>query len=151
MASIIRTIDSNHTIRVGDYVKFHNDKVGYVQSLVNTDSVRIRESGTSTRPRHYMVYKRNCTVIPIAFADQSTNRAILQPPSPKRNETEIVIENSSEDTKKLIAVLQKSRTWIYGSSQGSHPFLEYLEQNKTLEYGWIRKYLPEDINILKSN
>ena len=81
------------------------------------------------------MYKSKYLVIPMFFDYTTKNRTILQPPSPKRNETDVVIENSSEETKKLISVLQKSRKWIYGSSHGTHPFLEYLEQNKTLQYG----------------
>ena len=91
MSSILRTIDCNQTIRVGDYVKFNGDKLGYVKEIINTVSVRVTEAGTSERPRHYTVRKKMCKLVPLAGIDPAKNRTILQPPSPKLNKDEQVI------------------------------------------------------------
>ena len=52
MSSIIRTIDAIHKIRQGDYVQFHNEKVGFVKDIIDTDSVRIMEAGQTSRQRY---------------------------------------------------------------------------------------------------
>ena len=126
MSSIIRTIDAINKIRTGDYVQFHNEKVGIVKDIIDNDSVRIMEASQTNRNRHYIVRKHLCKVIPLAGHDPSKNRSIMQSPSPKKLELETIIENKTEATKELISVLQKSREWIYGITKNKHPFYEYL-------------------------
>ena len=145
MSSIIRTIDAINKIRAGDYVQFHNEKVGFVKDIIDTDSVRITEAGQTSRQRHYIVRKHLCKVIPLAGHDPSKHRSIMQSPSPKKLELETIIENKTEPTKELISVLQKSREWIYGITKHKHPFYEYLQTNEQNDKGWIRYCLPKDI------
>ena len=128
MSSIIRTIDSNHTLHIGDYVQFQNHKVGFIKNIIDTDSVRVMEAGISERSRHFTVRKQNCKVIPLSGSYPTKKRTIHQPPSPKVNEVKIVSENISEGTKELISVLRKSRKWTYGISNKKHPFYAYLEE-----------------------
>ena len=145
MSSIIRTIDAINTIRVGDYVQFHNEKVGFIKEIIDTESVRIMEASQTSRNRHYIVRKHLCSVIPLAGRDTAKHRSIMQSPSPKKLELESIIDNKTEATKELIAVLQKSREWIYGITKTKHPFYEYLKENEENDKGWIRHSLPKDI------
>ena len=78
MTSIIKIIDTIDTFRIGDYVQFHNEKVGYVKNIVNTDTVRIMEASETTRKRYYTVYKHLCKVIPLAGNDPKKHRSIIQ-------------------------------------------------------------------------
>ena len=41
MSSIIKTIDALSEIRVGDYVQFHEDRLGYVKSISENNVVKI--------------------------------------------------------------------------------------------------------------
>ena len=66
MSSIIRTIDSNHILHIGDYVQFQKHKVGFIKNIIDTDSVRVMEVGISERSRHFTVRKHNCKVIPLS-------------------------------------------------------------------------------------
>ena len=144
MSSIIRTIDSISTLRIGDYVQFNNDKVGYIIEVLNTGSVKIQEAGEQSSTRLFRVPNSDCRVIPLAGHDPTKHRSIVQSPKPQKNKLDVVIENKSELTTELISVLQESRKWIYGSIH-KHPLVKYLDDNKSLEKGWIRNRLPSDI------
>ena len=51
------------------------------------------EAGTSEIPRHYTVQKHKCKVIHLAGIDTTTNRKILQLPSPNKNDIDADIIN----------------------------------------------------------
>ena len=54
MSAILRTIDSLKQIRVGDYVQFHGDRLGYVEKLLPNNIIRIREDDGTLRPRRFL-------------------------------------------------------------------------------------------------
>ena len=99
MSSIIRTISALRDIYVGDYVRFHIYKLGYVVIITDNDVVRIREATDNKRPRHYNVNKRFVSVAPTSGETASENRTLLQPPHQPRNIVEDMMEQRSDDTK----------------------------------------------------
>ena len=78
MSSIIRTIDSISSFRIGDYVQFNNDKVGYIKEVLNNGFVKIQEAGEESSNRLYRIRNVDCKVIPLAGHDPSKNRNIIQ-------------------------------------------------------------------------
>ena len=44
MSSILKTMDASKKLNVGDYVQFYNDKLGFIDEIVNPNLVRIREA-----------------------------------------------------------------------------------------------------------
>ena len=144
MSSIIRTIDSITKLRVGDYVQFNKDKLGFIIDISNTDTVKIKEVGDDASIRPFRVRTCDCKVIPLAGQDPEKNRNILHSPKPKKNELDVVIESKSDLTCELISVLQESRGWTYGCND-THPFYKYLQENEEKGKGWIRHRLPSDI------
>ena len=107
MSSILQTIDSLKQLKVGDYVQFYNDRLGYIDSIINPDLVRIREASENTvRSRYFNVRSNLVTVIPISGSGTSPfdNRNILQPPSPTENEDVERIGNIGQQTLELIGI-----------------------------------------------
>ena len=149
MSSILQTIDSLKQLKVGDYVQFYNDRVGYIDQIIDSTLVRIREaSENSVRCRFFNVRSNLVTVIPISGSGSSPveNRNLVQPPSPRDNKDVERIENIGQQTKELIDILKKSRSWCNTNKDVKHPFFEYLENNKNLRKGWIRERLPDYMN-----
>ena len=149
MSSILRTIDAVKTIHVGDYVQFHRDRVGYVESILPTNVIRIVEDdGTtgSSRQRRFNVRSTFVSVVPQSGDTSTQNRVLYQAPIPGEDTDTNQPEGFTDETKELISILKSTRKWIFDSSNSMHPFLDYLKANDHKEKGWIRKVLP-----LKSN
>ena len=67
MSSILRTIDALRELNVGDFVEFHQGRVGYVEEIIPPDMVRIVEDDGMTqsrRPRKFIVKKNKVAVSP---------------------------------------------------------------------------------------
>ena len=65
MSSIIRTIDALRELHVGDFVEFHQGRVGNVEEIIPPDTVRIVEDdgmSQSTRLRKFIVKKDKVVV-----------------------------------------------------------------------------------------
>ena len=144
MSSIIRTFDALSEIRVGDYVQFHEDRLGYVQSISDNNVVKILEANDGVvRPRHYHVRQNQVVVVPTVGEYASQNRNLLQPPPANVNVASQLIEGRSEDTKELIKVMKETTLWSPYDRTNSDPFFDYLDKYKEKSKGWIRKVLPE--------
>ena len=77
MTSILRTIDALKEVHIGDYVQFHNGRLGYVEALLPDDLVRIRENDGTTRPRRFNERKHLVVVIPQSGEAVVENRTLL--------------------------------------------------------------------------
>ena len=148
MSSFLQTIDSMKKHNIGDYVQFYNDKLGYIDRIIDDKVVRIREaSENSARPRFFNVRSNLVSVVPISGAGSSPaeNRNLIQPPSPPENEDVKRIANIGDETKTLINVLKKCRKWSSKDQTATHPFFDYLEEGFHLDKGWIKSRLPSDM------
>ena len=146
MSAILRTIDALRQIRVGDYVEFHTDRLGYVESITPPDRLCIIEDdGTtsSARPRRFHVRDNTVALMPRAGDGYVNNRSLIQPPEPYENSTRNDSDTFSDETKEMISVLKKTNHWTYDSTNNEHPLFAYLKRNDDKEYGWIRKLLPK--------
>ena len=107
MSSILRTIDALKEIREGDYVEFHNDRLGYVDKVIPPDTLRIiEEDGTnlSTRIRRWTVKDNKVALIPRAGDGYINHRTLIQPPEPYENSNSNLSESLSVETSELISI-----------------------------------------------
>ena len=56
MSSILRTIDALKEIRKGNYVEFHNGRLGYVEELIPPNLVRIIEDNGTTKSTRKRIF-----------------------------------------------------------------------------------------------
>ena len=143
MSSILRTIDALKEIHIGDYVQFHNGRLGYVEQILPNDLIGITEDDGSLRPRRYHVRSNLVAVIPQSGVTAVENRTLLQPPSPGVNNISTTEDNINDDTKELIDILKKTHQWTANNNTNDHPFFNYLTLNNDKDKGWIRNVLPK--------
>ena len=143
MSSILRTIDALKEVHIGDYVQFHDGRLGYVEALLPDDLVRIRENDGTTRPRRFNARKHLVVVIPQSGETAVENRTLLQPPSPNTIETSTDSNDFTDETKELICILKKTNKWTSNNKNILNPFYEYLRANNDKNEGWIRNILPK--------
>ena len=110
MSSILRTIDALKKIHEGDYVEFHNDKLGYVEKVIPPDTLCIIEGdGThrSTRVRRFNVKENKVALITQQGDGYINNRSLIQPPAPYETNNNNESDTFSTETNELISVLKK--------------------------------------------
>ena len=78
MSAILRTIDALKQINVGDYVQFHGDRLGYVETLLSNNIILIKEDDGTLRPRRFRVRKHLVAVIPKSGVSSTENRTLMQ-------------------------------------------------------------------------
>ena len=107
MSSILRTIDALKKIREGDYVEFHQDRLGYVEEIIPPDTLRIIEDdGTnrSTRIRRFNVKYDKVALIPRAGDGYINHRTLIQPPEPYEHNNSDESDTFSIETKELMSI-----------------------------------------------
>ena len=80
MSSILMTIDALKKIRVGDYVEFHTDRLGYVEEIIPPDTLLIiedDESNRSTMVKRFNVKDNKVALIPQAGDGIINNRSLI--------------------------------------------------------------------------
>ena len=107
MSAILRTIDALKEIRVGDYVQFHGDRLGYVEKMLSNNIIQIRDDDGTLRPKRFQARKHLVAVIPKSGVSAIENRNLMQSPNPETNNTPVDEDNITSETQELISILKK--------------------------------------------
>lgn len=112
MSSILRTIDALKEVRVGDYVKFCEGRLGYVEKIISPKYSRIiedDETNKSTRVRRFNFEQHKLALLPQVGNSYTNNRTLIQHPEPYENNSRIDSEDFSHKTNELISVLKETK------------------------------------------